>query len=167
MGVTDFILKIIYMISESVHLFREKVLIIRYDLSSCWCKNFMNESLETSLHRCSLCQHLKSLKVKLTFSNSKLSELQNEWNLIAWTREMGKNKLPTSIFCSFFDNQQKFLKEGEATLSTVSLLHCGVLTRNVSTLYCIQQVGKGSLHNLTVIIPLQLFTHIKFMDMYC
>ena len=24
---------------------------------------------------------------------------------------MGKNKLPTLIFCSFFDNQQKFVKE--------------------------------------------------------
>ena len=47
-GVTDFVLKIWYL---KVHaLFEKSVLVIRNDCSACWCKNIINESLETSLH---------------------------------------------------------------------------------------------------------------------
>ena len=43
-GVTDFVLKIWYL---KVHAYFEKsVLVIRYDLRGCWCKNIMNESFE-------------------------------------------------------------------------------------------------------------------------
>ena len=30
-------------------------------------------------------------------------------------RERGKNRLPTLIFCPFFDNQQKFVKEDDVS----------------------------------------------------
>ena len=81
--------------------FEKSVLVIRYDLSGCWCKNIMNESLETSLRCCrSLCAFPNSQNFKVCGIGSHM-----------W-REGEEINFQHRIFCSCLGNhQQEFVKE--------------------------------------------------------
>ena len=67
---------------------------------------------------------LKSPEVNLILNNciSKLAELQSVRNSITRGVKKGeKHKLPTLIFCPYFDNWQKFVKEGDGSKKKVGV----------------------------------------------